>query len=125
MAKKVLKDDAEHILKQVVEAMQDKKGKNIVSLNMIKIPNAVTSYFVICHAQSKTQVGAIYDNVVEFVKKQCGINPFHREGYENSEWILIDYIDVVVHIFQQNTRNFYKLEELWADARLKTYKSDE
>ena len=125
MAKKVLKNEAVHILKQVVSAMQDKKGKNIISLNLVKIPNSVTDYFVICHAQSKTQVSAIFDNVVENVKKHCGVNPFHREGYENSEWILIDYVDVVVHIFQQNTRNFYQLEELWADAKLKNYESDE
>lgn len=129
MAKKVVKkvvkkNNADYLLKQVVTAMQDKKGKNIVSLNLVKIPNSVTDYFVICHAPSKTQVEAIYDNVIDYVKKQCDENPFHREGFENSEWILIDYVDVVVHIFQQNIRGFYQLEELWADAKLKSYESD-
>lgn len=125
MVKKIIKDSADNIVKEVVAAMQDKKAKHIVSLNLSKIPNAVTQYFVICHAPSKTQVGAIYDNVVGQVKKECGINPFHREGYENSEWILIDYVDVVVHVFQQNVRSFYQIENLWADAKMKEYKSDE
>ena len=125
MVKKIIKDSADNIVKEVVAAMQDKKAKQIVSLNLSKIPNAVTKYFVICHAPSKTQVGAIYDNVVGQVKKECGINPFHREGYENSEWILIDYVDVVVHVFQQNVRSFYQIENLWADAKMKEYKSDE
>ena len=124
MAKKIVKDGADFVLKQVVTAMQEKKAKNIISLRLNKIPNSVAEYFVICHAPSKTQVEAIYDIVVENVKKECGINPYHREGYENSEWILIDYSDVVVHIFQESIRSFYQLEELWADAKLKEYKSD-
>lgn len=125
MVKKIVNDGADFVLKQVVAAMQEKKAKNIVSLRLNKIPNAVAEYFVICHAPSKTQVGAIYDSVVENVKLNCGINPYHREGYENSEWILIDYSDLVVHIFQKNIRSFYRLEDLWADAKLKEYKSDE
>ena len=125
MVKKNVKDGTDFVLKQVVAAMQEKKAKNIVSLRLNKIPNAVAEYFVISHASSKTQVGAIYDSVVENVKKECGINPYHREGYENSEWILIDYFDVVVHIFQQDTRGFYQIEDLWADAKMQKYESDE
>ena len=124
MVKKIVKDDTDYVLKEVVAAMQEKKAKNIVSLRLNKIPNAVAEYFVITHASSKTQVGAIYDSIVENVKNKCGINPYHKEGYENSEWILIDYSDVVVHIFQESIRSFYQLEELWADAKLKEYKSD-
>ncbi|HJN05320.1 MAG TPA: ribosome silencing factor, partial [Bacteroidales bacterium] len=82
-------------------------------------------YFVLCDAQSSTQVDAIYDNVLEIVQKNCYIKPSHREGYENSEWILIDYFDVVVHVFREDIRNFYKLEELWGDAVLKRYESDD
>lgn len=119
------KDDTELILKQVVAAMQDKKAKNIISLDLRKIADSVTKYFVICNAPSVTQVTAIYDNVMEFVQKNCDAKPFHREGYENSEWILIDYFDVVVHVFRDDIRNFYSLEELWADAVLKRYESDE
>jgi ribosome-associated protein len=119
------KDDTELILKQVVTAMQDKKAKDIISLDLRKIADAVTKYFVICNAPSVTQVNAIYDNVLEFVQKNCDVKPFHREGYENSEWILIDYFDVVVHVFRNDIRNFYRLEELWADAVMKRYESDE
>jgi ribosome-associated protein len=121
---KVFRDDADTVLKNVVEAMQGKKAKNIVTLDLNKIPNSVTHYFAICSATSKTQVDAIYENVLEFVKKNCGINPSHREGVTNSEWILIDYFDVVVHIFLEDTRDFYKLEELWADADKTIHNSD-
>lgn len=125
MQGKAVKDDAKHILKQVVTAMQDKKAKSIISLDLRKITDAISQYFVVCHAPSTTQVDAIYDNVLGLVQKNCDLEPFHREGYENSEWILIDYFDVVVHIFREDIRTFYKLEELWADAALKEYESNE
>jgi ribosome-associated protein len=118
-------DDSKLILDQIVQAMQDKKAKRIVSLDLSAIPNAVTKYFVICHAPSKTQVDAIYDNVVEFVLNNNGVKPFNREGHENSEWILIDYVDVVAHVFLENIRTFYHLEDLWADALFKNYVSDD
>jgi len=105
--------------------MQEKKAKNIVSLNLRSLNQAVTQYFVICHATSKTQIGAIYNSIEEFVMKNCDTKPFHCEGVQNSEWILIDYFDVVVHVFQEDTRNFYKIENLWADAPLTRYKSDD
>ncbi len=123
MVKKI-REDAAFILENVVNAMQEKKAKNIVSLDLNNIPNAVTHYFVICNAPSKTQVDAIYENVLEQVKKNCGVSPVHREGVSNSEWILLDYFDVVVHVFQDDTRLFYKLEDLWADAPRIDYKSD-
>jgi len=125
MGKTVPKDDTIQIVEQVVAGMQDKKAKRIVSLDLSEIPNAVTRFFVICHAPSKTQVDAIYDSILEFVRKHCGVKPFNREGYENSEWILIDYVDVVVHIFLEDIRSFYHLEDLWADTKLETYASDD
>jgi len=85
------------------------------------IPNAVSRYFVICHGTSRTQVEAIADSVENLVRKANGSKPWHKEGYENAEWILLDYVDVVVHIFQDQTRSFYKLEELWADAVISRY----
>lgn len=121
---KIIHDSADIVLKNVVEAMQDKKAKNIVSLDLSNISNSVTSYFVICDAPSKIQVNAIYENVVEIVKKNCGVRPYHIEGVANAEWILLDYFDVVVHIFNDKTRAFYKLEELWADAPRTDYKSE-
>lgn len=124
MGKKVLeKDDAVNILQAVVSAMQDKKAKKIVSLDLTKINNSVTNYFVICHAPSKTQVDAIYDNVLKVVREQCETKPFNKEGVENAEWILIDYFDVVVHIFLEDIRSFYHLEDLWADSFKKEYES--
>ena len=125
MRKKTIKDDTDFLLSQIVKAMQDKKAKQIVSLDLSKIENTVTHYFVICHAQSKQQVSAIYDNVVDEVQKNCGIKPFHREGFENSEWILIDYFDIVVHVFLEDIRTFYHIEDLWADATLKEYASED
>ncbi len=119
------KDEATSLMQMVVEAMQDKKAKNIVSLDLRKIPNAVTDYFVICDVSSKIQSGAVYDNVLEFVKKNTGANPYHREGVENAEWILVDYVDVVVHIFTEDMRQFYNLEDLWADAKRNDYDSFE
>ncbi len=124
MGKKVLeKDDAVNILQAVVIAMQDKKAKKIISLDLTKINNSVTNYFVICHAPSKTQVDAIYDNVIKVVREQCETKPFNKEGVENAEWILIDYFDVVVHIFLEDIRSFYHLEDLWADSFKKEYES--
>ena len=124
MGKRLIKDETDFVVKQVIAAMQDKKAKSIVSLNLTKIPNAVTKYFIICHAPSKIQVDAIYDNVVDVVRDQCGVKPFNREGQENSEWILIDYVDVVAHIFLEDVRTFYHLEDLWADAEIKNHESD-
>ena len=114
-------ENAENVLKVAVQTMQDKKAHNIVSLDLRSIHTAVTDYFVICHAPSRTQVTAIADHVLEEIRKQLGIRPYNKEGFENSEWILIDYIDVVVHIFLENTRGFYQIEKLWSDANSTTY----
>ncbi len=124
MGKNKVNDNPDFVMEQVVAAMLEKKGHNVVSLDLSEIPNAVTKYFVICHGSSKTQVDAIYDFVLEHVKKECGINPYRKEGYQNAEWILIDYIDVVVHIFKEETRAFYGLEELWGDAKFKYYNKE-
>jgi ribosome-associated protein len=104
---------------QVVEGIQEKKGYNIVTLDLSKIENSVCKMFVICHGTSKTQVGAIADEVYAHVKKNTGQTPWHKEGYQNADWILLDYVDVVVHVFTEQTRKFYNLEGLWADAEKK------
>jgi len=100
----------------IVKGMQEKLGLDIVKLNLSGIPNSITDYFVICHGASRSQVDAISDSVLFEVKKAVGALPVHKEGYENCEWILLDYFDVVVHIFQAEAREFYQLEKLWADA---------
>ena len=109
-------DNTEEIVAAVLEAMEAVKGKDIVTLDLREITAAVTDYFVICHAASKTQVDALADKVEELVFEKTHVKPYHVEGRENSEWILIDFVDVVVHVFQESKREFYKLEELWADA---------
>jgi ribosome-associated protein len=100
----------------VVHGMEEKKASAIVKLSLENLPNSITDYFIICHAASRPQVEAIADSVEAEVKKAVGLNPIHREGFENAEWILLDYFDVVVHIFQEEARNYYQLEKLWADA---------
>lgn len=115
MAKKK-KNDSVKLTNAVIEGMQKKIGLDIIRLDFEKIPNAMCRFFVICHGTSKTQVDSIADSVDEVVKSTIGLNPWHKEGYENAEWILLDYVDVVVHIFQEKTRLFFNLEGLWADA---------
>ncbi|MGM0612301.1 MAG: ribosome silencing factor [Bacteroidota bacterium] len=108
--------NSRELVNHVIEGMQEKKGKNIVTLNMKNLDNAVCDYFVICHGTSKVQVEAIADSVEETVKEKINAKAFHIEGRENAEWILLDYFDVVVHIFIENMRSFYQLEDVWADA---------
>lgn len=103
----------------IINGIQEKKGKDIVSINLKSIDNAVCDYFVICHGDSTRQVDAIANSIEEEVKKNISENVWHKEGYENAEWILLDYIDVIVHVFQEQTREFYNLEGLWADAEIR------
>ena len=114
-------DNTEEVLKCIVETMIDSKAKEVTSLDMRDLHTAVTDYFVICHAQSKTQVNAIAEKVIDNVRNKLHVHVYHEEGFENSEWILLDYIDVVVHIFLTEKRNFYNLEDLWADAEKHIY----
>lgn len=108
-------------LQTIINAMQEVKGNDIISLDFKKIPTAVCDFFVICSASSYTQVDAIAKRVLENMQKNHSINPMHKEGFENSEWILIDYFDIVVHIFLESTRSFFKLEDLWADAEISNH----
>ena len=109
-------DNVESIVATVVAAMDSVKGKEIVTLDLRETDTAVTDYFVICHANSKTQVDALADKVIDEVWENNRVKPYHVEGRDNTEWILIDFVDVVVHVFLQSARKFYQLEELWADA---------
>lgn len=102
----------------VVEGMLEKKALNPVILDFTNIPNAVCQAFVICHGTNRPQIEAITDSVIETVKKKTGFNPWHKEGIERAEWILIDYADVVVHVFEGQRRTFYNLEHLWGDAAI-------
>ena len=106
------------IFKSIIKAIQEKKGENIVALDLRKIPEAVADFFVICEATSTIQIKAIADFVEETVKRDCGENPYKHEGYSVLQWVLIDYVNIVVHIMQPETRKFYKLEEMWSDGAL-------
>jgi len=119
MAKKKQKNVNVNLVDVIVHGMLEKKANHITIINLTKLPNAVCDYFIICDGVSNTQVGAIAESVVREVKTTIKINPSHKEGYQNSEWILLDYFDVVVHIFQEQSREFYRLEDLWADAEIK------
>lgn len=101
-----------------VEGVLEVKGKNIAVLDLQSIHNRVCDYYIICQADSSTQVNAIAGSVEEMVKKRIGERPYHTEGFQNSEWILVDYVNVVVHVFQSHIREFYNLEALWADAEI-------
>lgn len=114
-------DNTEDVLKTIVETMLEAKAQDVTSLDMRELQSAVTDYFVICNAQSKTQVSSIAEKVIDNVRNKLHVHVYHEEGFENSEWILLDYIDVVVHIFLTEKRDFYKLEDLWADAERKNY----
>lgn len=104
------------IFKTIIKAIQDKKGENIVSLDLRKIEEAAADFFVICEASSTTQVKAISDFVEDQVKQACGENPYKHEGKQSAQWVLIDYINIVVHIMHPESRRFYQLEEMWSDA---------
>lgn len=117
--KEVIK--AEPLINCIIEAIHEKKGKEVTSLEIGKIPNAVCDYFIICNADSTTQVNAIADNIEGKVHKELGEKVWKSAGYDNSIWIVLDFVNVVVHVFQTEWRSFYKIEELWADGKLVTY----
>ena len=104
------------IIKTIIAAIQEKKGENIISLDLRKISEAVADFFIVCEATSQPQIRAIAENVEEQVKQKCAENPYHHEGYSKLQWVLIDYVNVVVHIMLPENRKFYKLEEMWSDA---------
>lgn len=104
------------LFKAILNAIQEKKGENIISLDLRKIPEAVADFFIICEGSSTTQVRAIADNVEVKVREICGEAPYRHEGMSALQWVLVDYVNVVVHIFHPETRKFYRLEEMWSDA---------
>ncbi len=102
------------LFKTIIKAIQDKKGHQIVSLDLKKIDEAVADYFILCEANSNIQVKAIAENIKELIEEECGEKPYHVE--HGDKWTLVDYVNIVVHIFQHEERMFYGLESLWADA---------
>ena len=118
-------ENKQQLIETIVEAISDKKGKNIVSLDLSGFDGAICSNFVVCNADSPTQTSAIADSVEDKVHEVLGEWPWRVEGKQTGLWVAMDYVDVVVHIFQSDLRDFYKLEELWADAPMVKYEYEE
>ncbi|RZK17298.1 MAG: ribosome silencing factor [Hymenobacter sp.] len=116
MKSTLVRQDSDTLAEVAVRGMQERKGTDIVVLNLKELKNAVADYFVICSASSDTQLDALARSVEEEVEKLTGQYPWQTEGRTNREWVLLDYVDVVVHVFLRDRRQFYALEELWGDA---------
>ena len=125
MLKNVYEIYMEKLIETIVEGIQDKKGKDIVSLDLTGFDGAICSHFVVCNADSTTQVAAIADGIEEKVFETLRENPWRVEGKQTGLWVALDYVDVIVHIFQSDLRDYYRLEELWADAPMIHYESEE
>ncbi|MBX9852291.1 MAG: ribosome silencing factor [Cytophagaceae bacterium] len=119
-ATKVLKKDAkkDNLQELIVHGMKEKKASDITIIDLKSIKNAVADYFIICSGNSDTQVEAITDSIENEVYKITSQDPWHKEGRENNEWVLLDYVNVVAHVFLKDRRKFYSLEELWGDAKI-------
>ncbi len=125
MAKRIQKNYTTEELKNVIiEAVEEKKGIDITLIDFKEIHSSIFDCFIICNGLSRPQMEAITDSIIFSVKEKFGILPKHTEGLQNAEWILIDYFDVIVHVFNQEAREFYRLESLWADADIKTIKNN-
>jgi len=117
--KKRTKDiENEQIVKNIVEGIQERKGKEIVVVDMNRLKEAPCSYFVICEGDSNVHVNAVALSVKEYVQEKMQVKPFAADGFENAEWIAMDYGQIIVHVFQRHTRQYYDIEHLWADADL-------
>ena len=102
----------------IVEAIREKKGHQIVTIDLSEVDHSICDRFIICHGESTTQVGAIAESIAIELKEKAGIRAHHVEGLQNSQWVLIDFFDVLVHVFLEESRSFYRLEELWADGKV-------
>jgi ribosome-associated protein len=122
--KKTTVDPEDKLLDVIVESIKEKKGKEIVTIDLRKTGSSICDYFVICHGDSKTQAGAIAESVTIKTKEDLGIRVSHVEGEDNGQWVLLDYMNIVVHIFQPEYRSFYRLEDLWADGILTKYEEN-
>ena len=110
------------IFKAIIHAIQEKKGSHILSLDLRKIPEAIADFFIICEAGSTTQVKAIADFVEAHVRDTAKDTPYRHEGHQAAQWILVDYVNIVVHVMLPETRKFYKLEEMWSDGETEEHK---
>ena len=118
MAKKNISND--DLLANIIKVIEEVKGENIDILDLRAIDNTVCDYFVVCNGNSNTQVNAIVGSIQKIVSKELKDKPWHVEGAENGEWVLMDYVNIVVHVFQKHIREYYRIESLWGDAKITT-----
>ena len=118
MAKKAINND--DLLANIIKGIEEVKGNNIDILDLREIDNASCDYFVICNGNSNTQVNAIVNSIQKTVSKSIKDKPWHVEGSDNAEWVLMDYVNIVVHVFQKHIREYYNIESLWGDAKITT-----
>ena len=118
MAKIMKLNQIQQLIDVTVKGLQDVKGEDIICIDLREIDNAVCDYFIVCTGTSNTHVSALAGSVQKEVRNTLQDRPWHKEGFGNSEWILLDYVNVVVHIFQKEAREFYNLEGLWGDAKI-------
>ncbi|ACU02257.1 MULTISPECIES: ribosome silencing factor [Pedobacter] len=123
MVKKKIGNLSTYLSEIAVHGIQEKKGNDIVRLDLRALNSSVSDYFIICNADSATQVKAIADSVEEEIYKKTQTNPWRKEGLEHADWIILDYFDIVVHIFKTEKREFYGIEDLWGDAQSTSYQS--
>ena len=112
-----MQNNADTLITEIIKGIENVKGEEITILDLRKIENTVCDYFIICNGNSNTQVNAIVNSVQKLVSKSLKDKPWHVEGTDNGEWVLMDYVNVVVHIFQKHIREHYNIEELWGDAK--------
>lgn len=118
MAKKTISTDV--LLTNIIKGIEEVKGNDVEILDLREIDTAVCDYFVICNGSSNTQVNAIVNSVQKVVSKEIKDKPWHVEGTDNAEWVLMDYVSIVVHVFQKEIREYYNIEGLWGDAKITT-----
>lgn len=106
------------LIDNIVKGIQEKKGHQITTVDLTQIESASAQYFVICEGNSTMQVAAVADSIREYVQENTGVKPFGYDGYQNAQWIVIDYGNIIVHVFLREAREFYRLEQLWNDAKL-------
>ena len=124
MSKSNKETETEQLINAVVEGIQRKKGIDIIKIDLTKINYTECKYFIICHGNSNTQVDAIAHSVEDTVEELTNEKAWHKDGYNNSIWVLLDYADIMVHVFQKDSRKFYDLENLWADAHIELIKEE-
>jgi ribosome-associated protein len=116
--------DIETFVEHIIEGIEEKKGKEIVTINISKLQNTVCQYFIVCHGDSTTQVNAIAQSVEFTMEERANEKVWKKQGFENCQWVVLDYVDVVVHIFLKEAREYYNLEGLWADGKLTTINNE-